>query len=64
MSKQSKFLKSIRKRNEIQYNLVFSGVFVREFVDSTMNSSQIRVSCSGDWLLATNYVLWVLQEQA
>jgi len=43
---------------------MFSCEFVPESDDCTTNSSQIRESCSGDWLLATTYILWVIQEQA
>jgi len=43
---------------------MFSGEFAPEFDDCTTNSSQIWESCSGDWLLATTYLLWVIQVQA
>jgi len=58
------FSKEFTQNYEIQNDLIFSDVFAPEFDDCTTNLSQIRESCSGDWLLATTYVLWVIQEQA
>ena len=47
------FSKEFTQNYEIQNDLMFSDVFAPEFDDCTTNSSQIRESCSGDWLLAT-----------
>jgi len=59
-----KISQAFTQKDEVQNDVMFSGEFGPEFDDCTKNSSQIRESCSGDRLLATTYVLWVIQEQA